>query len=81
MVTTRREILTILSTMGMIKNSPGPFAPTNRPNRKITPRSYSRTILIALIKKSTITATIKATVTLIQYLLKPGQSDHCQDNR
>src|ERR1039457_5454432 len=41
-VTTRKSIRTILSTMGMRKMMPGPFAPCNLPSRKITPRSYSR---------------------------------------
>jgi hypothetical protein len=31
----------------MMKISPGPFAPISLPKRKITPRSYSRRILIA----------------------------------
>src|SRR5881628_2356958 len=42
MVTTRKSILTIRSTMGIRKMSPGPFAPCNLPSRKMTPRSYSR---------------------------------------
>src|SRR6516225_4448699 len=41
-VTTRRSILTMRSTIGMRKMSPGPFAPSNLPRRKMTPRSYSR---------------------------------------
>jgi len=57
-VIVRRSTFTILSTMGMMRNSPGPFAPTRRPRRKMTPRSYSRTTLIALIRNSTITAMI-----------------------
>ena len=36
----------ILSMIGMTKNTPGPLAPTQRPSRKMTPRSYSWTILI-----------------------------------
>jgi hypothetical protein len=32
--------------MGMIKNNPGPLAPTSRPSLKMTPRSYSFTTLI-----------------------------------
>ncbi len=43
-VTVRRSIFTIRSTIGRITNSPGPRAPTSRPRRKITPRSYSETI-------------------------------------
>ncbi len=46
-VTTRRSTFTMRSMMGMMKNNPGPRAPTRRPKRKITPRSYSWTILIA----------------------------------
>src|SRR6267378_2774942 len=43
-VTTRKSILTILSTMGMRKIIPGPLAPCawSLPRRKMTPRSYSR---------------------------------------
>src|ERR671916_571825 len=49
MVTVLRSILTILSTNGRRTKSPGPFGPPcTRPRRKITPRSYSLTILIAL---------------------------------
>src|SRR5439155_15527584 len=47
MVTTRRSIRTIRSTIGMRKINPGPLAPSNFPSRKITPRSYSRRIRIA----------------------------------
>jgi hypothetical protein len=36
----------MLSKIGMIKNSPGPLAPTKRPSLKITPRSYSFTTFI-----------------------------------
>jgi hypothetical protein len=44
MVTVRSDTFTIRSTMGMMKNRPGPLAPMTRPRRKITPRSYSLTI-------------------------------------
>jgi hypothetical protein len=37
----------ILSTPGMMKKIPGPFAPISLPRRKMTPRSYSRRILMA----------------------------------
>ena len=37
--------LMILSMKGMTKKMPGPLAPTQRPSRKMTPRSYSCTIL------------------------------------
>src|SRR5438046_2345317 len=46
MVTTRKSILTMRSTTGMRKMSPGPFAPCNLPSRKMTPRSYSRRMRI-----------------------------------
>ena len=46
-VTTRKSIFTILSTIGIRKISPGPFAPCNLPSRKITPRSYSRKMRMA----------------------------------
>ena len=38
------------------------FAPTSRPSRKITPRSYSRTMRIAFAKNRTIAATMIAIV-------------------
>src|SRR5581483_10980142 len=43
-VTVRRSIFTIRSMIGRMTNRPGPRAPTSRPSRKITPRSYSETI-------------------------------------
>src|SRR5262249_14978653 len=46
-VTTRRSTFTIRSTKGRMKKRPGPRAPTKRPRRKITPRSYSWTTLMA----------------------------------
>src|SRR4028118_1778016 len=49
MVTVLRSILTMLSMKGSRIKSPGPFGPPcTRPRRKITPRSYSLTILMAL---------------------------------
>src|SRR5918994_962864 len=49
MVTVLKSILTILSTNGRRIKSPGPLGPPcTRPRRKITPRSYSLTILTAL---------------------------------
>src|ERR687893_1102947 len=49
MVTVLRSILTMLSMNGSRMKSPGPLGPPcTRPRRKITPRSYSVTILIAL---------------------------------
>jgi hypothetical protein len=46
-VTVWRLTRTIRSTTRMMKNRPGPLAPITRPSRKITPRSYSGTILTA----------------------------------
>src|ERR1041385_6452024 len=43
-VTTRKSIFTMRSTIGIRKMSPGPFAPRSLPQRKMTPRSYSRRI-------------------------------------
>src|SRR5215218_953586 len=49
MVTVLRSILTILSTSGHNTKSPGPLGPPcTLPRRKITPRSYSLTTLMAL---------------------------------
>src|SRR5918992_6161902 len=54
MVTVLKSILTILSTIGRRMKSPGPLGPPwTRPRRKITPRSYSLTILMALIISET----------------------------
>src|SRR5206468_8174984 len=39
------------STIGMRKMSPGPFVPIERPSRKITPRSYSRSTLMELVRR------------------------------
>src|SRR5205809_6654006 len=47
MVTTRKSIRTMRSTIGMRKINPGPFAPSSFPKRKMTPRSYSRRMRIA----------------------------------
>src|SRR4030042_5675325 len=46
-VTNLRLILRSLSIPGMMKIIPGPLAPISLPKRKITPRSYSRRILMA----------------------------------
>ena len=43
-VTVRRSIFTMRSTIGRMTKRPGPRAPTRRPSRKMTPRSYSATI-------------------------------------
>src|ERR671910_469829 len=49
MVTVLRSILIILSTIGRRMKSPGPLGPPcTLPSLKITPRSYSLTILMAL---------------------------------
>src|ERR687897_295924 len=67
MVTVLRSILTILSTRGRRMKRPGPFGPPwTRPRRKITPRSYSLTTLMALstteaTKIARITTTMAAT--------------------
>src|SRR5215218_740785 len=69
MVTVLRSILTILSTTGRRMKSPGPFGPPwTLPSLKITPRSYSLTILMALTMTemtniATITTTIAANPT------------------
>src|SRR5919107_4749394 len=61
MVTVLRSILTILSTSGHKKKSPGPLGPPwTLPRRKITPRSYSLTTLMALAMTET---TNKAMIT------------------
>src|SRR5918997_569806 len=60
-VTVLRSILTILSTNGSRTKSPGPLGPPcTRPKRKITPRSYSFTILIALSTTETTNTAITA---------------------
>src|SRR5256885_11907320 len=41
-VIVRRSTLTIRSTIGIRKTTPGPFGSSRRPSRKTTPRSYSR---------------------------------------
>src|SRR4051794_18197920 len=49
-----RSTLTIRSTTGISKKSPGPFGSgKSRPRRKTMPRSYSRATLIAEIRKRT----------------------------
>src|SRR5918997_2613961 len=61
MVTVLRSILTMLSMNGSRMKSPGPLGPPcTRPRRKITPRSYSVTILIALSKTETTNTAITA---------------------
>src|SRR5215204_7344143 len=58
MVTVLRSILTILSTNGSSRNSPGPLGPPcTRPRRKMTPRSYSFTTFTALYKNEATTTT------------------------
>src|SRR5215218_3515079 len=47
-VIVRRSTFTIRSTIGISRNSPGPFGcGSSRPSRKTIPRSYSRATLIA----------------------------------
>src|SRR5215210_7952234 len=67
MVTVLRSILTILSTIGRRMKSPGPLGPPcTLPILKITPRSYSLTILMALSTTETTTiATITTTIAVI----------------
>src|SRR4051794_28318878 len=63
-VTVLRSILTILSMIGRRTKSPGPLGPPwTRPRRKMTPRSYSLTILTAL--STTATTNIAAIITTI----------------
>src|SRR6056297_2573514 len=54
----RKLTFTIRSMIGIRIIRPGPFAPTILPKRKITPLSYSLTILIAWDKIMTITIRI-----------------------
>src|SRR5215204_3673180 len=63
-VTVLRSTLTILSTTGRRTNNPGPFGPPcTLPSLKITPRSYSLTILIALsMTETTNIVTITTTI-------------------
>src|SRR5215213_4644403 len=64
MVTVLRSILTILSTIGRRIKSPGPLGPPwTLPRRKITPRSYSLTTLMALYKTDA-TTTMATTSTM-----------------
>src|SRR5579875_114132 len=60
-VTVRRSIRCIRSIPGMIKTTPGPRCGSRRPNRKTTPRSYSRKTLMPL--KRIITAIATTTIT------------------
>src|SRR5215211_6191950 len=60
-VTVLKSILTILSISGRRMKSPGPLGPPwTRPRRKITPRSYSLTTLMAL-NKTDATTTMATT--------------------
>src|SRR5215208_5002355 len=69
-VTVLRSILTILSTTGRRTKSPGPLGPPcTLPRRKITPRSYSLTILMAL--SMTETTNIATTTTTIAPIPTP----------
>src|ERR671913_1026148 len=64
MVTVLRSILTILSTSGRRMKSPGPLGPPcTLPRRKITPRSYSLTTLMAL-SMTAATNTTRITTTI-----------------
>lgn len=58
----RKLIRTILSTGESTKIKPGPLGFANTlPKRKITPRSYSRSILIQLRSRKTSTTSITTT--------------------
>ena len=61
-VTVLRSTLTIRSMIGISRIRPGPFWAISRPNRKITPRSYSRRILID--EASTISTKIRSRATI-----------------
>src|ERR687890_761915 len=77
MVTVLRSILTILSTTGRRMKSPGPLGPPcTLPILKITPRSYSLTILMAL--SMTETTTIATTTTAMAAIPIPTA---CNYNR
>src|SRR5829696_2161272 len=57
-VTVLKVTLTILSTIGIRMKRPGPLArPCTLPSLKMTPRSYSLTIFMALVRMNKITAT------------------------
>src|SRR5688572_33385323 len=45
----RRSTRTIFWMTGQTRMSPGPLTPSKRPRKKITPRSYSRNTLMALL--------------------------------
>ena len=70
-----RLTFTMRSMTGTTKKTPGPFAPLDRPSRKITPRSYSWTTFTELARtirsknpKSAMTAIAAAT----DYLPSPA---------
>src|SRR5918996_2680323 len=68
-VTVWRLTFTIRSMNGMMKNRPGPFAADRtRPSRKITPRSYSWTIRMALSSR------IRARNTMTPMTINPSMS-------
>src|SRR5437868_4903001 len=61
----RRSTLRMRSTPGMRKNSPGPRAPTRRPRRKMTPRSYSCTILMVELSRTNASTTMVTRTTMM----------------
>jgi len=66
-VTRRRLIFCILSIMGIRMIKPGPLLPIRRPNLKITPLSYSLSILMALAKnRMTSARTIKRDMFIVK---------------
>src|SRR6056297_1611953 len=61
MTMTRRSTRTICWMNGITMISPGPLTLSNRPSVKITPRSYSRRILMVLASRRTSTTTMVVT--------------------
>src|ERR1700756_1783995 len=75
-VIVRRSTLTMRSTIGISRKSPGPFGSgSRRPRRKTMPRSYSRATLIAEIRKRTIRKTTTASATSPAAM---AELSHCQ---
>ena len=66
-VTIRSDTRCSTSTIGMINRSPGPRAPTTRPNRKSTPRSYCFTIRTASPRTTATTMTTMTMTTAVTW--------------
>src|SRR3989442_4232191 len=62
--TTRSETFCILANKGGRKISPGPLAPPERPRKKSTPRSYSRSTRSPLNRYSTTPAIVAITISI-----------------